>query len=85
MIELLTNLGVLFSVAAGCIAIVKPVIKLNSTITKLNDNMDYLNENMKKSADARKRLWEHNDEQDEVLSNHELRISILERTNKDGE
>lgn len=31
------------------------------------------------SHEAHKRLWEHNDEQDEKLLNHETRINNLER------
>lgn len=88
MVEFLTTLGVVVSVATGCIAIVRPVIKLSTTITQLNDNIESLSkdykETMKKNSDARKRIWNHNDEQDEILSNHELRISILERSTDDG-
>ena len=59
-----------------------PADKTNSNITHLNVTLDQ----MRKDVDAQKaaakeshrRLWEHNEEQDEKLENHECRIKILE-------
>ena len=38
-----------------------------------------MREQKSSSHDAHKRLWEHNDEQDAKLLNHETRINNLER------
>lgn len=87
MVEVLTIAGMVLTVATGCIAIVRPVIKLSTTITQLNDNIEKLSvdfkENMKKTSDARKRIWEHNEEQDDIIANHEVRIQILEKVREE--
>lgn len=61
----------------------RAVLKLNSSITKLTVTMERLVQDMREqksnSHDAHKRLWEHNEEQDAKLLNHETRINNLER------
>lgn len=67
-----------------------PIIKLNGNIVKLNINIDALREKTDQNAedikeqkehahDAHKRLWEHNQKQDDTLTNHEQRIHDLEQ------
>lgn len=67
----------------------KPIINLNSNIVKLNLSIDALREKTRQNAeelkeqkehahDAHKRIWDHNDEQDKQLSDHENRIQLLE-------
>lgn len=63
-------LGISALVAFG-VAVVTPIIKLNSSITKLNCAIDMLNASMAKSD---KRLDAHSVQ----LDNHEKRITILE-------
>lgn len=35
------------------------------------------------SRESHRRLWAHNEEQDETLSDHETRIRVLEQQNKE--
>ena len=62
--------------------VTKPIMKLTNTITKLNDTCEHLEAKMEKfenhNHDSHVRLWNHNNEQDEQLADHEYRISILE-------
>ena len=57
--------------------------KLESSITTLNASISVLNKAVDEIAKSNKasheRLWDHNDEQDKQLSDHEKRIGILER------
>lgn len=75
--------GVITALFAFLAGIIAPVLKLNSSITKLTVTMERLVQDMhdqkSNSHEAHKRLWEHNDEQDEKLLNHETRINNLER------
>ena len=63
-------------------AIVAPLIRLNSTITKMTLTVDHLVKDMdeqhRRSHDAHTKLWDHQNEQDEKLVNHEIRITKLE-------
>lgn len=65
------------------VAVGKPVISLTKAITTLTVTVSNLQEDvgnlMKKNTDSHTRLWEHNDEQDKQLADHECRISDLER------
>lgn len=66
-----------------------PALKLNGTIVKLNTiietqakeiaaNKAEIKEMKDHAHESHKRLWEHNEEQDGVLANHEQRIHDLE-------
>lgn len=68
-----------------------PIINLNKNITMLNANIQRNNEELAEQKEALKeqkkdaheshqKLWDKNDEQDKVLSDHETRIRILEKT-----
>lgn len=61
----------LLGVAGGIIAIVAPIIKLNISITRLNTTVEILVKRLGESNDSIKK-------HDDVLKNHEVRISILE-------
>lgn len=71
-----------------------PIIKLNANITRLTVVLDTIKtelEEQKKALSAQKaesreshrRLWAHNDEQDNTLNDHETRIRVLEQQNKE--
>ena len=59
-----------------------PILKLTRAITELNINMKNLGGAMTtlttSNTESHKRIWQHNDEQDERLDNHELRITTIE-------
>ena len=66
----------------GIISIVTPIVKLTKSITELTVKVDDFSHQIEqqsvRSKEAHKRLWEHNEEQDDKLQEHEIRISNLE-------
>ena len=74
--------GVIVAIVGFLAMIMPPLIKLNGSITRLTVTMDRLVRDMdaqrERSHQAHARLWEHNDEQDERLNQHETRITKLE-------
>ena len=60
-----------------------PVIKLNTEITRLIVKLDSLGKDMDDlelhNHESLKRLWDHNDEQDEKLADYETRLSVIEK------
>lgn len=89
-----TTVTVIIAIVGLIATVTTPLIKLNSNITRLNvilDNIKAELEEQKKAlsaqqADSReshRRLWAHNDEQDNTLNDHETRIRVLEQQNKE--
>lgn len=70
-------------VLAGLImTVTTPLLKLNTSITQLKALLDsvakQVQENDKSNSARHKRLWEHNEEQDETLQRHEQRLHDLD-------
>lgn len=70
-------------VLAGLIiTVTTPLLKLNTSITQLKALLDsvakQVQENDKSNSANHKRLWEHNEEQDETLQRHEQRLHDLD-------
>lgn len=70
-------------VLAGLIiTVTTPLLKLNTSITQLKALLDsvakQVQENVKSNSASHKRLWEHNEEQDETLQRHEQRLHDLD-------
>ena len=65
-----------------CVTIATPLMKLSKTMTELNVNMQNLNQATNtltaNNTESHRRIWAHNDEQDERLENHEKRITKIE-------
>lgn len=76
----------IFALIGGIISIAKPVIDLNNSITaltvKVNEFTERLEEQIEKSSEGRKKLWDHNGLQDQMLLDHETRIHDLETKEK---
>lgn len=81
--------GVIAALASFLTVIVAPMLKLNTSITKLTITMNHMNQQLAdqnvemermrvKSSESHERLWKKNEEQDEVLSDHDKRITRLE-------
>ena len=74
--------GVIVAVAGFAIAIGTPIIKLNTSITRLVDKLNMLDEGIDdltaRNSKSHERLWNHNDEQDKTLNDHEKRTVVLE-------
>ena len=79
VVALSTILGVGISVVKPILAVVKTMTELNESMKNLADkfNMfDFAN------SEAHKRLWRHNEEQDEKIQDHETRIILIESRDK---
>lgn len=78
--------GVIAAMLTFAIAVGAPVIKLNTSIVRLIERLNKMDENLdgltERNHKSHERIWQHNDEQDEKISNHETRISILEKGEK---
>lgn len=65
------------------VTVTTPLLKLNTSITQLKALLDsvvkQVQDNDKSNSASHKRLWEHNEEQDEILQKHETRIHDLEK------
>lgn len=77
-----TVVGVIVVLLGLLGTVTAPMIKLNTTLTKLNDKFETLDSKLtdvtESNHDSHKRLWEHEEAQDNTLHNHETRIQILE-------
>ena len=82
--------GVIVALGGFVVAVVTPILKLNTSITKLTVTMESMSKDLindrEKSRDAHKNIWagieaveKKNTEQDLTLSNHEQRIKVLEK------
>ena len=64
------------------ISLATPLMKLSKTMTELNVNMQNLNKAMNvltaNNTESHRRIWQHNEEQDEKIENHEKRITKIE-------
>lgn len=65
-----------------CVSIITPIVKLTKTISELTSNIQSLNSAMNaltiNNTEAHKRIWDHNEEQDKKLDNHEYRLVKIE-------
>lgn len=76
-------IGVLVTLVGLGVAIVTPIIKLNTSITKLTVLLDGLKSDQsgyeERNHEAHIKLWAHNDEQDKLLHQHDADIQYLKR------
>ena len=79
--EIFLGIAALFSFL---IAVTGPLLKLNTSITKLNASVEVLKEAIdrieKDNEEGHRRIWKHNEEQDELLAEHAKKISEIEHT-----
>ena len=70
------------------VVVVKPILQVVKSITELNESIKSLTEKFNafevNNNNAHKRIWDHNDEQDEKLQDHEKRLSLIENRNLGG-
>ena len=75
-------MGVLIALVGLGASIIKPIVTLTQSITKLTVVVEQVERELAQQAahsqESHKRLWAHNDAQDQLLDDHEKRISILE-------
>ena len=79
-------LAALGTIIGTGIAIATPLVKTVKIMTVLNESIKNLTEKFNKfevnNHDDHKRIWTHNDKQDETIQEHETRIRILEEGQK---
>lgn len=75
--------GVIIVLFGLIVAIVTPLLKLNTSITQLTCAVSVLQKNIEglttKNSESHTKLWEHNSRQDDTLADHETRIKIIEK------
>lgn len=66
------------------LSITGPILKLNTSITKLNASVDVLKsaiDRIETNNEANhKEIWDHNDNQDKLITEHSKRITDIEHT-----
>ena len=64
------------------VTVTTPLLKLNTSITQLKALLDsvvkQVQDNDRSNSASHKRLWEYNEEQDEMLQRHEQRLHDLD-------
>lgn len=64
------------------VSIVTPILKLTKIMTELNFSVeglkDAVNQMSIKNTESHRRIWEHNEEQDKVIDDHERRLIKIE-------
>ena len=74
--------------AAICVPLIKATKESVKSMTELNVTMRNLAEKLtnleSNNTEAHRRLWQHNEEQDARINDHETRITIIEKA-KGGE
>ena len=85
--------GVLVTLAAAAAAVVRPIVKLNTTITRLSVIIDQAVKNLEQmrqeneqfqqeSKSSRRRIHGRIDELVKNVAGHGLRIAVLEQKNR---
>ena len=77
-----TTVTVIIALVGLGAAVIKPIVSLTQSITKLTMVVERLerelDEQSEHSRESHKRLWDHNEEQDNRLDDHERRIHDME-------
>ena len=77
-----TTITVIISLVGLGAAVIKPIVSLTQSITKLTVVVERLERELddqsEHSRESHKRLWDHNEEQDNRLDDHERRIHDIE-------
>lgn len=78
-----TTVTVIIALVGLGAAVIKPIVSLTQSITKLTVVVERLerelDEQSEHSRESHKRLWDHNEEQDNRLDDHERRIHDIEK------
>ena len=77
-----TTITVIISLVGLGAAVIKPIVSLTQSITKLTVVVERLERELddqsEHSRESHRRLWDHNEEQDNRLDDHERRIHDME-------
>lgn len=79
-----TVVSVLVTLVGLGVAVIKPLINLNSVITRLTEVVKTLetklSEVTERNTASHARIWSNLNEQGELLADHETRLTVIERT-----
>ena len=79
-----TVVSVLVTLVGLGVAVIKPLINLNSVITRLTEVVKTLetklSEVTERNTASHARIWSNLNEQGEQLADHETRLTVIERT-----
>lgn len=79
---LVVIVGLFFTVGKPILALNRNIVELNLTMkqqgTEIKRNTEEIEDQKRHARESHKRLWEHNNQQDETLRDHETRIGALE-------
>lgn len=67
--------GLFFTVSTPVMKLITSITKLTSTVEALQENVDSVT---RRNTESHRRLWEHNEKQDNELRDHGARIDKLE-------
>ena len=74
--------GVILTIVGFLATVIAPVVSLTHAITHLSVVVDNLGKDMaemrKANTESKRKLWEHNEEQDAKLSDLGVRVAVLE-------
>ena len=77
-----TTVTVIIALVGLGAAVIKPIVSLTQSITKLTVVVERLERELddqsEHSRESHRRLWDHNEEQDNRLDDHERRIHDME-------
>lgn len=77
-----TTVTVIIALVGLGAAVIKPIVSLTQSITKLTVVVERLERELddqsEHSRESHRRLWDHNEEQDNRLDDHERRIHDIE-------
>lgn len=78
-----TTVTVIIALVGLGAAVIKPIVSLTQSITKLTVVVERLERELddqsEHSRESHKRLWDHNEEQDNRLDDHERGIHDMEK------
>lgn len=78
---------VISALASFILLVCKPLMTLNTTITKLIDAVETLENSFKEMSESNTkthgRLWNEIEQHEDKLNEHETRLRIIERGDKD--
>lgn len=78
VVVIIALVGLFFTIGKPILTLISSMDKLSYTCSELSHKFDNFERDNK---DSHKRLWEHNEMQDNTLNEHEHRISQLEGKN----
>ncbi len=75
VVVIIALVGLIAAITGPIVKQIRAMTRLTVTLEHVSDKLQTLNDS---NAEAHKRIWEKNDEQDKTLNDHETRIHVLE-------